>query len=223
MYYLPRFNSDIFIILELIENNDLEGVRNYLKEYGNKDINCSFNIRGYPDNWYTTPINEAIKNNKFEIADILLDNGANINTICSQILDVNELHGYKMVFKFDDKINKENLKYLLEHNYRIGNKYRALENILNSDKRDTLLEVFMKFCFTDIKSMDECYKKYNNYVNDKHISFLLNYEINFYISSNMDNNNANSNNLLKHKLLKLIDKRESYLNYKKYLEENKKC
>jgi len=33
-----------------------------------------------------------------------------------------------MVFKFDDKINKENLKYLLEHNYRIGNKYRALEN-----------------------------------------------------------------------------------------------
>jgi len=81
----------------------------------------------------------------------------------------------------------------------------------------------MKFCFTDIKSMDECYKKYNNYVNDKHISFLLNYEINFYISSNMDNNNANSNNLLKHKLLKLIDKRESYLNYKKYLEENKKC
>ncbi|KAL6628483.1 ankyrin [Neocallimastix californiae] len=179
MYYLPRFNSDIFIILELIENNDLEGVRNYLKEYGNKDINCSFNIRGYPDNWYTTPINEAIKNNKFEIADILLDNGANINTICSQILDVNELHGYKMVFKFDDKINKENLKYLLEHNYRIERVTSIIKNISkkikNADKKLNDFEIELLHFFNIIETflrdillkndIDICKK----YINDNHI------------------------------------------------------
>eukprot|EP00833_Pecoramyces_ruminatium_P004363 jgi/Orpsp1_1/1178395/evm.model.c7180000065109.1 len=121
----------------LIKNDNLQEIEAHFrrKEISNSILNGTLSI----GNWYSTPINEAIKNNKFEIADVLLKNEADINLIRSNILNENELYGYRMYYKFDDKINKDNLKYLLEHQYKIydtfdtNNKFHEYKKYLNNN------------------------------------------------------------------------------------------
>jgi len=147
MLSLNDENNTVGSLICLIKSKDSEGIKKFLKNKDNKSvINNSYNTySNYQGNYYTTPIGEAIKNNYFEIADILLKNGADINTVKSEILNNNKKQGYRMINDFDEKINGKNLKYLLEHNYKINNLERTIDNIIKSNKKstDSLFETFL--------------------------------------------------------------------------------
>ncbi|ORX44821.1 hypothetical protein BCR36DRAFT_249816, partial [Piromyces finnis] len=102
--------KDIDMLIFLIENNASHAmIKIILREYGNLDYTYDFKLMGRK-----TPLFSAIKSNKFDIADTLIEHGADINY---------EMDHINILYYLDSNglLNKENLKYILNNGFDIYN------------------------------------------------------------------------------------------------------
>jgi len=123
--------KDIDILIFSIENNaSLSMIKYVIKEYSNLNYTFDFKLMGIK-----SPLFSAIMTNKFGIADILIENGADIN------YEVNYLN---ILYYLDShhRLNKENLKYIINNGFDINNN---IDSYLINTLSDDMVEIIFKY------------------------------------------------------------------------------
>ncbi|ORX48369.1 hypothetical protein BCR36DRAFT_584289 [Piromyces finnis] len=163
---LNKLNTyDFDILMYAIENN-----------FEDRIVECIINMKHYETlNYYTenntkikTPFVCAIESNKFNIADLLLRNGYDIN-YSFQYLDMfNEMKYFDIIdYLYSTNYFKKNefscygLMYLLNNGYTIKNKEYDISMLDKKDFNEDEMEILLKFSLKDNKSTIQCsfYKK----------------------------------------------------------------
>ena len=138
---LKKLNNKNFdILISAIEYGVSNDIMNYIINQVNYDsLDYSFRYENneyqYSFNKSVPPLFVAIAKNEFDIANVLLQNKANIN--------------YNNLFNFlmdNSVMNNDNLKFILENGIKINN--TLLEETINkwlSSNRNDLLEVIFKY------------------------------------------------------------------------------
>ncbi|OUM62847.1 hypothetical protein PIROE2DRAFT_10771 [Piromyces sp. E2] len=104
-------NEDFDILVICIENNASNEIINYIiNHFQYKSFNYYNNQKNLVLDKGDTPLFFAIKINNFQLADLLLNNGADINYDNGKIL----CHLVE-----EQSLNKSNLKFVLRHGYKI--------------------------------------------------------------------------------------------------------
>jgi len=173
---------------------------------------------------YKSPLSCAIGSNKFNLANILLANGANINY---KIFDSDLI--YK--FRNENLLNNRNLKYSLDKGYKITSKLITM--LIRNNKNDYLKNIINYFIFDknfilkllsisknkiplSSKSLNNIIIKEKSKITIKHewyfeaLYYYNNDAVNIFI-----NNDSNEQNIFfdKYELYKLLDKAIYDYNY----------
>jgi len=160
--YIISLYKDLNYSLSYINNqwNELPRNRWLLNVNDNDNNDDSFKFQF---NW-NVPLYTAIANNKFQISDLLIEHGADINYQKNIIYFLyNENH-----------LNIENLKYILNHGFLIEYmECKDIENIGNSriktEREKSKDYLINKWINNDENEFLEIYLKYNNNPKDKKI------------------------------------------------------
>lgn len=126
--------KDMDMLIFLIENNaSFSMIKEILKEYDNLDYTFDFKLMGKK-----TPLFSAIKSNRFDIADMLIEYGADINY---------EMEYLNILYYLDCNglLNKENLKYIINNGFDIYNVDSYIINSLSPE----FIKIIFRYTFYD--------------------------------------------------------------------------
>jgi len=148
---IKQFNNNFTdILITSIENGVSIEMVEFIINHG-KYKTMNYIIHGSPEYIRKTPLSSAIKNNNFELADYLIDYGAEINYIPYDILKI--------------ILGKQNYKYFLRKGIHITTN---LINNLIKDNLNYFLEQFLKnyiYCNEFILNLLSIYKSKNTLSN----------------------------------------------------------
>jgi len=125
-------NENFDLLINTIEKNVSIKIIQYILHH------CEYETLNYiikENNHEYTPLLTALSENKFEIADFLIENKADINYPSHNVIEY---------LKTNNNLNKNNLKYILNKGYKI--KYITVNLIesLIKDLQNKLLEIILK-------------------------------------------------------------------------------
>eukprot|EP00833_Pecoramyces_ruminatium_P006253 jgi/Orpsp1_1/1180285/evm.model.c7180000072785.1 len=147
MSYFNQMHND-FIILSIENSTSVEIINFIIKLCQPKTLNYTLSY----NNEKKTPLLSAISKEKFEIANILIKNNANINYKIDNDTIINYL--YRHI-----SMNKKILKYLLNTEVHISSKFI---NVLIASKQNELLYTIFRYFFFNssfIVKLLDIYKK----------------------------------------------------------------
>ncbi|ORX82440.1 hypothetical protein BCR32DRAFT_267661 [Anaeromyces robustus] len=164
-FYIPFFNTETMdMLITAIENNVSLPMINYIcchyRSLNYVTISCS-------------PLSTALAQNKFQIADILIRHGANIN------FEIGRMNLFKYL-QYYNILNTKNLNYLLRKCScvkEISNNY--INNLIQQSNYNCLEMIFKYYIYNDafILNLLSYYKNYHA-LSKKQLQDMVNQEIN---------------------------------------------
>ena len=119
------FNNFNKLLIYAIENNTSVEILEYIiQARTDKNLNFGFIV----DNKFKNPIFEAVKNNYFDKADILIKNNANINCTTTITNNIN-IFEYLYYNKF---LTVRNLKYILNRGFHFNDINIYIDELINN-------------------------------------------------------------------------------------------
>lgn len=191
-FSISYFNTEIMdMLIFSIENNVSLSMIDYISRHY-KNLNYTINDILI----YRSPLSTALSQNKFEMADILIKYGADINFK----VDNKDIYHY---LKRYELLNHNNFKYLLKTNFSMESiiTKNYIDNLFNNSNLTDLNNIFKHYCFNNafILNLLFIYEK-RNPLSRKELHDMITYEqnkINFNLSLYKNALQINNLNLLK--------------------------
>ena len=133
------YNNEYFdILIYAIENDAFAEIIKYIIVFY---VSLNFTVYDKIERKHKSPLSCAISLNKFSIAKLLLENGANINY---------KIYASDIVYKLYNEhlLNTKNLGYILDHGYNISSKLITM--LVRNNKNDILKRIINFYVFDNI-------------------------------------------------------------------------
>ncbi|ORX78279.1 hypothetical protein BCR32DRAFT_247287 [Anaeromyces robustus] len=199
---LKDFNENFDLLIYGIENGiSLEFINFLIHQCQYENLNYSFFINENNRNlfrlitykYYKVPLFSAVALSNFEIADLLIDNKADINFVVNfknndVTVESNKINILQYL-SYIDYLDKKNLKYILKkgiHYNKINQ--NLLNNWITSRHKNELLEVLFKYYIFDnsfILSLLNLYKNQNSLSYEQFQEIIINEKSKIEITDSM--------------------------------------
>eukprot|EP00833_Pecoramyces_ruminatium_P001203 jgi/Orpsp1_1/1175235/evm.model.c7180000053110.1 len=176
------------MLMNIIMNKEFEKIKNdfinLLNLFESNELNFEthYSLKFYQPNFYNcTPLILAIEKNKYEMADLLIDFGADINHTIEYEDDTDDI--FKYLFR-NKILNEKNMTYLLDHHYRINDDMKSIDETIEEFIKNfehPFLEIYLKFLTKNgqkIQIKDEYYLITYKYYNINAFIILIENEMN---------------------------------------------